>query len=60
MGYAVGLIGMWVFLDGLASLYTYTGDNEKAKNQSWVRDHSWRIFRCLEGITLMVLGGMLP
>lgn len=57
--YIIGLLGMYVFLDGLASLYTYTGNNPKAKGQSWIRDHSWRIARCLAGIALMYLGALL-
>lgn len=54
IGYWIGLSGMYVFLDGLASLYTYTG--AKKDGQSWIRDHSWRIIRCLVGIALMILG----
>lgn len=57
ISYIVGLLGMYYFLDGLASLYTYT-QGEKAKGQSWTRDHSWRIFRSLGGIALMVIGGI--
>jgi len=58
-GYILGLIGMWILLDGLASLYTYTGNSEKAKGQSWIRDHSWRIARSIIGIGIMVIGGIL-
>lgn len=59
IGYILGLLGMYIFLDGLASLYTYTGNNEKAKGQSWLRDHSWRIARSITGIALMVIGAAI-
>ena len=58
IGYFVGLLGMWVLADGVASLWAYT-DGERAKNQTFWRDHFLRIIRCLVGIALMILGGML-
>ncbi|GAG94355.1 unnamed protein product [marine sediment metagenome] len=50
---------MYVFLDGLASLYTYTGNNPKAQGQSWLRDQSWRIVRSIVGIALMIIGSQI-
>ena len=58
IGYYVGLIGCWMLADCVASLYTYTGNNEKAKGQDFWRDHSLRILRGILGIALMVIGGL--
>jgi len=55
--YIVGLIGMWLFADGIASLWTYT--TTRSSGQTWLRDHSLRIFRSLCGIALMVIGGWM-
>lgn len=57
-GYAIGLIGTWILADGFASLWAYSY-GKRAKNQSWLKDHSLRIFRMILGITLMVLGAMV-
>ena len=57
-GYLVGILGMGVLCDGISSLYTYTS-KERASGQSWKRDHSLRIIRCLVGISLIVLGAMI-
>ena len=51
MGYWLGIIGMWIFCDGWISLALYIPEK-----QSWLRDHSIRIIRCLLGIVLMWLG----
>ncbi len=56
LGYITGLIGVWVLADGVASLWTYT-DGERAKGQSFWRDHLLRIVRCLVGILLIWIGG---
>jgi hypothetical protein len=48
MNYWLGVIGTWIFADGIASLYTYTC-TDKAKGQSWVKDHSFRIPGLSEG-----------
>lgn len=56
--YLIGLIGMGVFCDGVASLWQYTRP-ERNHNQSWMADHSLRILRMAYGVALMILGGML-
>ena len=58
MGYAVGLIGVWILADGFASLWAYSY-GKRAKNQSWLKDHSLRILRMALGIALMIIGGLL-
>ena len=52
--YWLGVIGTWLFADGLASLWTYTG--HRKDGQEWIRDHSWRIVRAVLGIILIVIG----
>ena len=59
IAYAMGLLGVWFFADGVASLYTYTGQNPQAKGQSFWRDHCLRIVRCLLGVALIYLGYLL-
>ena len=58
MNYLIGLIGMWVFTDGLISirLYLNTRDETGKRIQSWRYDHSIRVARCLCGIALMIIG----
>ena len=55
MNYWLGILGTWIFADGIASLYTYTS-TDKAHNQSWWRDHSFRLVRCLAGIAVVGIG----
>jgi hypothetical protein len=57
VSYWIGVIGTWVLADGVSSLYTYS-NGEKAKGQSWAKDHSLRLLRCLLGITLIILGAL--
>ena len=54
IGYWIGLCGMWVFADGVASLWTYLPTKE-----SWLRNHSFRIIRMMVGIILMILGATI-
>lgn len=56
-GYIIGLLGCWTFCDGVASLYLYIC--EKSDGQTWLRDHSFRVIRCLVGIALMVFGALI-
>ena len=58
MNYWIGVLGCWILADSVASLYTYTGNNEKAKGQSWAKDHSLRILRGLVGIALIIMGAI--
>ena len=56
--YAVGLIGMWIFSDGILSwtLYLNAPSYEGSKKQTFIRDHWIRLIRILCGIALMVIG----
>ena len=56
MNYIVGILGMYVFSDGLASLWAYTGDSDRSNGQTFWRDHALRCVRCLVGITLVIIG----
>jgi hypothetical protein len=56
-GYITGLIGCWVFADGLASLWQYTRP-EFDGSQGWLRDHSLRCVRMVCGIVLIWLGAI--
>jgi len=55
MSYLIGLAGMWLLCDGQVSLSTYVG----RPGQSWKKDHSIRIIRCLIGVMLMIAGWLL-
>lgn len=57
MGYAVGLIGMWIFSDGVLSwtLYLHAPSYEGSKQTFW-KDHWVRLVRILCGLTLMIIG----
>lgn len=61
IGYAIGLIGMWILSDGILSwtLYLNAPSYEGSKRQNFKRDHWVRFVRIICGIALMVLGGML-
>ena len=58
MNYWIGIIGTWILADGVSSLYTYT-KGDKSDGQSWLRDHSLRLFRCGLGVALIILGSVL-
>jgi len=51
-GYAVGLMGMWLFCDAIISIKLYW-------HESWLSCHSIRIIRGLIGLVLMVMGGSI-
>lgn len=53
--YIIGLIGMAVLCDAVASIYTYLPD----KKQTWKRDHLLRVVRGMYGIVLMFIAGFL-
>lgn len=55
MNYWFGILGTWILADGISSLYTYTSGT-KASGQSWLRDHSFRLLRCVVGIAVIILG----
>lgn len=58
IGYIIGLIGMWVFSDGILSwtLYLNAPSYEGSPKQTFRRDHWVRLVRMACGVTLMVLG----
>jgi len=60
MNYAIGLIGMWIFSDGILSwtLYLNAPSYEGSKKQTFKKDHWVRLVRILLGVTLMVLGAL--
>ena len=55
--YIIGLLGMWVFSDGVLSilLYLKSADHSGKRLQTWRYDHIIRLARCLIGITIMIL-----
>jgi len=61
MGYILGLLGMWIFSDGILSwsLYLNAPSYEGSPKQSFKRDHWVRLVRCLIGIAIMIMGGLL-
>lgn len=61
IGYIIGLIGCWIFSDGVYSwtLYLNAPSYEGSKKQTFTRDHWVRLLRCISGIILMVLGGLI-
>lgn len=48
--YIIGLLGMWLFSDGIISIKLYW-------KESWLSCHSIRIVRIIIGLVLMVLAG---
>jgi len=61
MGYIIGLLGMWIFSDGVLSitLYYHAPSYEGSKKQTWGRDHWVRAIRMACGIILMVIGASI-
>ena len=58
--YTIGLIGCWIFSDGILSwtLYLNAPSYEGSKKQNFKRDHWVRFVRILCGIALMILGAL--
>lgn len=56
--YIVGLIGMWIFSDGIYSwtLYVNAPSYQGNSKQTFKADHWVRLVRILCGIALMVIG----
>ena len=48
--YIIGLLGMWLFCDGIISIKLYWKEN-------WWSCHSIRIIRIVIGIAMMILAG---
>lgn len=56
--YIVGLIGLWIFSDGVYSLMLYlSAPGHSGVKQTWRRDHWVRVVRGLLGLILIVIGG---
>lgn len=51
-GYIVGLMGIWILQDALASIAYYP-------NEHWKWNHLARLVRVCIGIAFVVIGGML-
>ena len=58
ISYLVGLMGVWLFCDGIISirLYLNAKDETGKRWQSWGYDHSIRLIRCVCGIALVIMG----
>jgi len=58
IGYWVGLMGMWIFSDGMLSwvLYLNAPSYQGSPRQTFFRDHWIRCVRIGMGIGLMVMG----
>mgnify|MGYP001612036219 CR=1 FL=1 len=58
--YVLGLIGMWIFSDGLYSiaLYMNAPSFREGEKQSWKKDHAIRLIRIILGIVLIIMGAM--
>ena len=52
IGYIIGLIGLWLVQDSLASICFYP-------NEKWMWNHTARLVRTAMGIALVIIGGML-
>ena len=52
MGYAIGLMGVWVLQDALASIAFYP-------QEKWRWNHTARLMRVDIGIVLIILGALL-
>jgi len=52
MGYIVGLIGVWMLQDGIASIMFYPAEK-------WKWNHAIRIIRSLFGAALIAIGWLL-
>ena len=52
MGYIIGLIGVWILQDAVASIMFYP-------TEKWKWNHLVRLIRAVEGVALIVIGGIL-
>jgi len=46
--YIIGLMGMWLFCDGIISVKLYWREN-------WITCHSIRLIRIIIGVALMIM-----
>ena len=60
IAYLTGIIGAWIFSDGLYSILLYTGKTAyHGEKQTWRRDHWIRVVRMVLGCTLIIFGGRI-
>jgi len=52
VGYIIGLIGVWILQDAVASIMFYP-------TEKWKWNHLVRLIRAVEGVALIVIGGIL-
>ena len=58
--YTLGVIGAWIFSDGLYSIFLYLNKPAYHRGkQTWKRDHWIRVVRMLLGLYLILVGVML-
>ena len=55
--YILGLLGMWIFCDGIISIRIYYGKLAETggRKQGWILDHSIRLIRIVIGIYMIVV-----
>ncbi len=53
--YTIGMFGVWFVADGVASLWTYL----PRPDETFWRNHSFRIFRSIGGLIVTFLSGYL-
>ncbi len=53
--YTLGILGMYIISDGLASWWAYYGK----PGESFWRNHSLRCLRMVVGLTIIILAGYL-
>ena len=52
----IGIVGAWIFSDGLYSILLYTGTPAyHGPKQTWARDHSLRCVRMALGLFLVAV-----
>lgn len=57
--YWVGIIGMWVFSDGLLSWILYRNkESYRGDRQTFKKDHWIRLVRCVVGVALIIIGAI--
>jgi len=58
--YLIGVIGAWIFSDGLYSILLYLGKpGFNGVLQTWKRDHWIRVVRMILGLILIAIGAYI-
>jgi len=60
MIYWLGIIGCWIFADGIYSWSLYHNASTYGSNvtQTFLRDHWLRLVRIIIGVAIMIIGGI--